>query len=187
MEVKAIKKAGKRLAAAKAQLEIARSAQSYEEFEDAWYFFLVAAKSVQTTLRKGSHINPQSRQWFGGKMKQRKADPLLQYFYHARDDDEHGLDPVTGKMVKVVMNSESRKTKYHEKHGYVMVGFEPVADTPPISFGVLGPVKDRGGVVYAPPQKEIEGVAYEEGAVHAASLLLNYLEGLLIEAGERAA
>ena len=60
--------------------------------------FLIAFKGVYTVLKEGAKTSPQSRQWFGAKDRQRRSDPLLQYLYQARDDDEHGLNPVTTRV-----------------------------------------------------------------------------------------
>jgi len=94
----AITKARSRLIAARAALWGLPACRDYNLFAAKWYLFLAAFKSVYTALEQGAKTSPQSRQWFGVKRKQRRSDPLLQYLYQARDDDEHGLNPVTERV-----------------------------------------------------------------------------------------
>jgi hypothetical protein len=67
--------------------------EDFERFSDEWFIFLTAWKSVYTTLEQGAKVSPQSRQWFGGKKTERRDDPLLNYLFQARNDEEHGLSP----------------------------------------------------------------------------------------------
>lgn len=91
MDSRAIKKAESRLRIAKKAVADLESSKTYGDFSDHWYIFLTSAKNVYTVLEQGSKVSPQSRQWFGAKANIRKNDPLLQYLYEARNDDEHGL------------------------------------------------------------------------------------------------
>lgn len=95
MNLNAITKAESRLRLATQQLESCSNAANHNDFADAWYLFLVAAKNVLTTLEQGAKSSAQSRQWFGAKKQERKDDPLLQYLFQARNDEEHGLADVT--------------------------------------------------------------------------------------------
>jgi hypothetical protein len=95
MDQKAIVKAESRLRLAKAAAEKLAAAKDYESFTDEWYAFLVALKNIWTVLQQGAKVSPQSRQWFGAKEKERRGDELLQYLFEARNDDEHGLEPIT--------------------------------------------------------------------------------------------
>ena len=56
--------------------------------------FLTAWVKIFTVLEKGSKTSAQSRQWFGKKKRDRRELGILQYFYQARNDDTHGLEPV---------------------------------------------------------------------------------------------
>lgn len=91
MDRKALQKAESRLRIAKKAVADLESSKTFNDFSDNWYVFLTSAKNVYTVLEQGSKTSPQSRQWFGTKNKARKSDPLLQYLYEARNDDEHGL------------------------------------------------------------------------------------------------
>lgn len=185
MEVQSILKAGRRLEAARRQLESARNVENYEDFEQAWYFFLVAAKSVQKLLQKGSRSDPRSRQWFGGKITDRKANPFLQYFYQARDDDEHGLGRVTGPWGMTIVPGENATLEM--RNGVLGHRMVIPHDTPMRTFGILQAVEGRGGRIYPPPSdSELGCPRREEAPIKAGERLIGYLETLLEEAAERA-
>jgi cytochrome P450 len=98
----AVTKARSRLRAAKRAVETLSACEDYDTFADTWYTFLVAAKSIYTVLEQGAKTSAQSRQWFGAKSTERRKDPLLQYLYQARDDDEHGVKPVVEHVSEVL-------------------------------------------------------------------------------------
>ena len=92
MDRKTIRKADSRFRLARRSINNLMRAEKFEDFEDSWYQFICAAKSVHTVLELGSKGNPKSRQWMDGKNTFRNNDPLLQYIYQSRNDNEHGLD-----------------------------------------------------------------------------------------------
>ena len=94
MDPAAIAKANSRLRTAKKAIEDLTGCNDYDTFSEYLYTFLVAAKGIYTILEQGAKSRAQARQWFGAKSKERRSDPLLQYLYQARDDDEHGLSRV---------------------------------------------------------------------------------------------
>jgi hypothetical protein len=94
MDPKAVAKARSRLTTARKAIGDCESSNTFDDFSNCWYAFLFAAKGVYTVLQQGAKTSPQSRQWFGGKSRERRTDPLLQYLYQARDDDEYGLSSV---------------------------------------------------------------------------------------------
>src|SRR3546814_16981731 len=77
MNPKALHKAQLRLRVASKTAADLKDCKTYGEFSDAWYIFMHAAKGIYTMLEQGSKPTPQGRQWFGGKNKERKDDPLL--------------------------------------------------------------------------------------------------------------
>ena len=185
MELQAILKAGRRLEAAKNQIARVDASKTFEEFEEAWYFFLVVANNVQTVLEKGAKSSPQSRQWFGNKKKQRKNSLTLQYLFQARNDDEHGLARTMGMMTMTTIPGEAMQLRMSER-GYMMQGGSidhPLAETR--EFGVLVPVRGRGDEWFRPPtEEELGNPAYENIATTAAAILISHLEGMLEEAAE---
>jgi len=95
MNPKALHKAHHRLTAAKNAIAEVESCTNYDEFCVQWSNFLHAAKGIYTVLEQGAKATPQSRQWFGKKNRERLTDPLLRYVCEARNDDEHGIEPVS--------------------------------------------------------------------------------------------
>jgi hypothetical protein len=94
MNPSAVTKAHSRLRTAQRAVNDLAGCNDFNAFADTWYVFLTAAKGIYTVLEQGAKTSPQSRQWFGSVNRQRREDPLLQYLYQARDDDEHGISPV---------------------------------------------------------------------------------------------
>jgi hypothetical protein len=91
MNTEAIIKAERRFAKAQDAFDRVRRSTCWDEFEPAWSDLLLAGNSIYSVLEQGAKTDPQSRQWFGGKKKQRRADTLLQYMHQARNADEHGI------------------------------------------------------------------------------------------------
>lgn len=143
-----------------------------ERFRELWYIFLAAAKNVWTVLEQGSKASPQSKQWFGGKKNVRRADPLLQYMFEARNDDEHGLqfmgEHVPGRI------TGSRRVETPEGPAILIEGIPPHIK--------LVAVRGRGGRIIQPPT-EHKGQPLSDNSPHKlAALCLAYLSSLVIEA-----
>jgi hypothetical protein len=95
MDKSAIDAARVNLTKASAAADKMRAAKSHPEFELAWSDFLVAHGRVFSKLEQGSKPNRRSTAWYGRQKHTRRTDPLLSYLHHARNIDEHGLEPVT--------------------------------------------------------------------------------------------
>jgi hypothetical protein len=191
MDPKAIGKAKARLRTAEGQLDAAANAPDFETFSDHWYLFLVAAKNVYTQLEQGSKASAQSRQWFGAAKQARKDDPLLQYLFQARDDDEHGIENV------VEHRPESLTVKFDAPPGErISVGYmrldnrglemRGASHTHTVEFApthpALVPVLGRGGIVFNPPSEHL-GVQLENiYPIPIGTLALAYLHDLVSRA-----
>lgn len=201
MDPKAVSKAKARLDIAKQQLGAAENAESYTAFTAAWYLFLVAAKNVYTTLEQGAKSSPQSRQWFGKRKNDRKSDPLLQYLFQARDDDEHGLADVTrlqpgslaiGKAAPGY-SSSMHIDRLEIKDGKVHIGKITSLDGKPVlienipAHAVLMPVTGRGNITYNPPETHRGEKLADTLPITIGELGLTYLEELVSEAADKAA
>lgn len=201
MDPRAVIKAKARLNIARQQLESARVSNTYSEFSDCWYLFLVAAKNVYTTLEQGAKANAQSRQWFGGKKDDRKCDPLLQYLFQARDDDEHGLADVTklepghlaigkaapgySRSMTISMSADERGVPtIHELQSND--GLPVLIENIP-SRAVLLPVTGRGHIIYPVPDSHLGSAISDQSPVHIGELGLAYLTALVADAELRAA
>ena len=194
MDKKGIIKAESRLRLAKKAASELSGAKTYEEFADAWYAFLVALKNIYTVLEQGAKASPQSRQWFGGKAAERRADELLQYLYEARNDDEHGLEPITTHQ-RPELRVGVAKEGFSSAMSISMIGGvisstsfdgKPVLiERTPEAF-LLNNIQPRGRPSTAPPTKHM-GVALEDVSPrNVASLALTYMDTLVSEAAARA-
>jgi hypothetical protein len=201
MDYKAISKSRARLKLAQQQIDQAGKASSHDEFAGSWYLFLIAAKNVYTSLEQGAKVSAQSRQWFGAKKNERKTDPLLQYLFQARDDDEHGLGDVTkfqpgslaiGKAspgfssnMSISMSTDALgRPTIHElrSHDGLPILIE---ETRPHS--ILLPVTGRGNVTFHPPKEHLGQKLTDSLPLTVGRLGLSYLATLIDEAEGRVA
>lgn len=192
MEPLAVKKAERRLGLAEKALAELLACPTPRAFHDAWYAFLVPAKNVYTILEQGAKTTAQSRQWFGAKATERRSDPLLQYLYQARDDDEHGIGSVVemapgylkfaGDNVgdsEIIMdptdpNKGIMRIKSTDGKRVKVVGQLP--------YMTLATVTGRGGIKYHPPT-EHKGAQLASNRPHeVATLALAHLRDILEEA-----
>ncbi len=195
MKPAAIEKARARLRNAKRAIADIEKCTDYHEFTDLWYTFLTSNKAIYTALNKGAKNNPQSRQWMGGKARQRKEDQLLQYLFQARDDDEHGLNQVTerkpghlaiGKAAPGFSKSIHIKSLIIED-GKVSGEVESmdnkpvlIESTPP--HPILATVHGRGNVSFVPPAEHLGHSLPDQSPLTVAKLAITYMESLIDEA-----
>ncbi|UVK53333.1 hypothetical protein DBIPINDM_006816 [Mesorhizobium sp. AR02] len=211
MNQSAVEKAKGRLRVAQKALAALRSSRTFDDFSDSWYVVLTSSKNVYTVLEQGAKGSPQSMQWLGSKKQVRKSDPLLQYMFEARNDDEHGLGSAVhleperhdigisgegdsnsirldgGPFRDVVM------TNFATAIGFV--GGPPPADLRVTSLDgkpvkvrrtpsttVLVPISARGDRTYNPPTHHLGVPLQSTSPVAVAELNVTYLEGLVAEA-----
>lgn len=133
-----------------------------DDFRDHWFVFLTAFKSVYTALQEGAKGQPKSLQWMGARNRERRNNPLLQYLYIARNDEEHGLnlsvmDGIGGISVDtdgttaedpliVWLNPETGLVEAYRKSGQPVTVLRQHGPGP-----LLRPVRDRDGTVIQPP------------------------------------
>ncbi len=201
MNPKAVSKARARLATATKQLSEAQNSTDYDEFASHWYLFLVTAKNVYTQLEQGAKTSDQSRQWFGGKKRERREDPLLQYMFQARDDDEHGIGDVTkleagklgigravgdfGDSFRISMSSDGNGPPVI--HEIESLDGKPILIEQIPAHVVLVTVTGRGNVTYEPPTEHLGKPLPDNLPITVGKLTLAYLESLLSDAESRAA
>ena len=211
MDKAAVEKAKGRLRVARKALAELKSSRTFSDFSDSWYVVLTSSKNIYTVLEQGAKSSPQSMQWFGAKKQIRKSDPLLQYMFEARNDDEHGL----GSAVQL-------KPELHEigvaGPGYsnavrldggpfsnvviqgcgTAVAFEGGPPPPDLRITPLDgkpvrvrrtpatttliPIAARGDRVYAPPTHHLGQRLQDASPVAVAELNIAYLESVLGEA-----
>jgi hypothetical protein len=120
MEGNAVVQAAARLAKAEKSLGALKAASNFDEAEEAWSDFLLAASGIYAKLEQGAKGSRKSAGWFGRQKKARKDNPVLNYLHRARNSDEHGIRRVTkrtsdnywqGRQLKF---GERRKEIFHK-------------------------------------------------------------------------
>lgn len=197
MDAKAISKAESRLRSAEGAVERMKSALDLRHFEDHWYEFLVASKNVWTVLKVGARVKAQSSQWFGGKEAERRRDPLLQYLYQARNDDEHGLRSsveVVPGFLGVGKNAPgySQAIRLDGTIGpggtlrVTSMDGKPILTEVAPARAYLVPVHDRDEkTVYQPPCEHLSRPLTDTSPVAVAEVGLTYLRNLVAGARQR--
>ena len=211
MQQKAISKAQSRLRNAQEAVEKLAASNSFDKYYDAWSAFIHNAKGIYTVLEQGAKINAKSNQWFGTKNSFRRRDELLRYVSEARNDDEHGIEPIMeqkpDEMLVGVSEAGTSRT-FRDAFGNTVSGAGVAAyrfvgpgsareakrwkikstDGLPVKSvfnpgGVyLKAVHDRSKVRYEPPKKH-QGLDLESGTpLEVANLTLVYLKELVEEA-----
>jgi hypothetical protein len=197
----AVQKAQNRLRLAEKQIPKLEAAASHQEFAGEWYFFLIAAKNVYTALEQGSKVNAESLRWYGAKKRERRDDPLLQYLFQARNDDEHGLNDVTRRKRQSTSICRRRegyasgvriKSMIVHPDGRILHADVESMDDKPIlvvetpAHSVLQPVHARGGLTFPPPTSHRGKPLPNLRPVTVASLAVSYLRELVEEASAMA-
>lgn len=95
MDKRAIGQAWERLHQAQNAHKALLMSTSFAQTETAWLQFLNNAAKIYSKLGKGSKGSGSSEGWFGRVKHERRTDPLLSYVHHARNADEHGIEPIT--------------------------------------------------------------------------------------------
>lgn len=194
MDKKAIELAQSRLRiAARAVQDLEASEADGQTYAEHWHVFLTAWKGVYTVLEQGAKSSPQARQWFGGKKAARKADPLLQYLFEARNDEEHGLAVTVSNTaggtlmqatrdvtaVRLIFDAQGRPTGAIDEAGNSVAEVVQHTDPGP----ELRPVIARGNVVYQPPAEHL-GQRIDIRPTPIAKLAMAYSEQLVSEAAK---
>lgn len=195
MDPRAIDKAKRRLNSARKAMEELKTCRDLEQFHETWFAFLTAAKSIYTALETGSKISsPQSRQWFGGKQRERREDALLQYVYQARNDEEHGLDTQAemspgyfgirvkrGYSTSIVGSMKDGVFTFASTDGKPML-----LETMPEHIS-LKAVTGRGGEIFRPPNTHLgQRIDFGFMPLPVAEKAIAYLASMVAEAEQLA-
>lgn len=192
----AIEKARRGLRVATKALNELSTAKDYTTFADCWYTFLTSIKNIYTALEQGAKASPQSMQWIGGKKQERRNDDLLQYLFQARNDDEHGLQPVTeyvpekiGLGVAKPGYSTSARYNITIKDGRISGIIQSLDGKPYLiertpAHARLARVHGRGDVPFDPPTQHMGRPLASSLPVPVATLAIAYFESLVEEAGK---
>jgi hypothetical protein len=193
MSAAAIANARKRLVrASKAvdQLRVATDDWHYDQIEEAWSAFLIAASDIYEKLRQGVKGHTKAAPWFGIVVNVRKTDALLSYLQHARNCEHHGIEDSTEQHnnmelwpllpdVKIVRD-ESGSIVQTLFPAHLLPGDGIVKLLPP--GGRLVPVTDRRGVAVPPPRTFLGQHLMDGSPLGLADATLPYLEAIIDEA-----
>lgn len=192
MDAQAVEQARGRLRRADKALYALKTATGYEEAEEAWSDFLLAASTIYSKLEQGSKSRGSSAGWYGRKKNERKVDPLLRFLHHARNSDEHGIERVAERGGNL-RDLGGKPLMFNEYREHVITdvrdgttGEIKLQNIKAILHGpslVMIRVHDRG-IYYDPPTtcmgKTIE--VEDNSLIGIAGLGLEYLTKLVTEA-----
>ncbi len=192
MDAIAVELAKSRLAKTNKALAALKAATNYEQAEEAWTDFLLAAATIYSKLEQGSKGDGKSRGWFGQEEKERRDDPLLRYLHYARNSDEHGIERVAG-YTGDNYDLGGRKLRFNERIPYQAQQLDKVSNE---TFGekhevvLAGPtlkpirVHDRRFNDYCDPPDEHQGkhVRFSSFVIDIVEAAIPYLTELVSEA-----
>jgi hypothetical protein len=163
-------------------VETMKNATKSAEFHNGWSSFLIAAHRIFSKLEQGAKVDGQSKAWLGRQIHERRTDPLLSYIHHARNADEHGLEPsaklqgyklgpaVTDPIV-TIKGQTLVPTGWVSMHA---IEINPAATT-------LYPVLDRGNK-YDPPIERAKQKIQDPSALGIAELAIPFLRDMVVNA-----
>lgn len=200
MDKKAIEKADSRLRVARKTAADLQDCADYHAFVDTWYTFITAAKNIWTVLEQGAKDTPQCRQWFGSKAQERRDDELLQYLFEARNDDEHGLDPITEHVpgslavgvAKPGFSNRMLINKMLIRDGKIThfdaepLDGKPILIEQTLPHARLSQIRPRGRPPMDPPKTHQGQPLSDTTPLGIANMSLTYLAALVEEARSRA-
>jgi hypothetical protein len=170
---------------------------TYGEYVRAWGKFLVSSTAVLHIIEGASRHTPQGRQWYGGKRRECRKDALILYMYQARNEEEHGVEPVTHIEgdIRMTVREETRfrvpdwQGKRPSSAWEVLLSpdTEWLGPKPTFSFKkpvpVLLPVTSKEGDVFQPPKEHLgQPLMRGDDPFEVAGHYLNYMERLIDEA-----
>ncbi len=186
-------KANARLNTARQALLAIQNSTSFSEFEPAWVAFITALNTIYTVLEQGAKSNSTSRQWYGGKKRERREDPLLQYLHQARNAEEHGIAPITQHEPGSLFVGVSGESVHIEKmtidgSGNVKMRLKPVNGKLPTVMATPPQTRlvtvrdDRFGTTFDPPTTHLGKNLTSGSPLEVANLGMAYHEGLVSDA-----
>lgn len=165
-----ILKAKSRLDEAKKHYTNCRASTTHNQYAEAWAKFLISSAAILHVIEGASRHTPQGRQWYGAKRTQCRKDPLILYLYQARNEEEHGIEPVTkitpGKVIMhvpeggVVVRAQIRGRPSDENLSNLLLNPNNYPGAVP-TFTILPPrpellpVTSKEGDVFQPPKEHL--------------------------------
>jgi len=160
----------------------------FEKYEEAWEYFLNRIQRFRNKLYQSGKKLKGFIQWYQNHEKERKNDELLNYLFHARNADEHTLQPSLSDFKGDVKIEFSIKSRFYGKplikdsrgNSYIPVGEE-------IQFFFIEPSRKLlpvvdSGVKYDAPSKHLGVNLNNNDPVEISKNGLDYYKKLLLEA-----
>jgi hypothetical protein len=174
-----------------AKLKGMKDSSNLAAFAQSWSDFLSHVQRAFTRMKIATAKGP-SKGWYDTIESQRHTDELLSYIRHARNADEHGVDPVTvqkpgGIGIKPKVGNSLIVDNLEIGGGKIVMGPE-MAKNAKIEFIPasihLSAVRDRG-IEYLPPKSHL-GVALQETTpIIVAEAAHKFVEGVLSHAEDK--
>ena len=159
MKRAAIGHAKRHLASARKAIEILAQSGTASDLQDAWSDFLRHANTIFSKLEQGAKDkeSPSCKGWYDGIKNLRRTDQLFNYLHHARNVDEHGLDPLTqisAPKLSKVSDEYAVPTDRTGKELLIQIAPGHRLKVAPPTGSQLIPVRDRG-VEYQVPSEHL--------------------------------
>lgn len=163
------------------------------DFRVDWHLFLVASNGIYTMIEQGTKATPGGREFVGHLKTERDSDPLLRYMREARNADEHGIAPTTGRRngrlgffsageeLASLEDFDGRQGRWKAPDG--RADFSRVTNmrlypaTP-----TLEPVKARDRTTIQPPLEHLSAALADRHPASVATHFLTYLERAAMQA-----
>ena len=190
----AIDKAIRRIKKAKSAFEKCKASSNHEQYTEHWAEFLISSAAVFNILEAGCRNTPQGRQWYGGKRREGKNDPLVLHMRQARNEEEHGIEPVT-KIEPGGIEIGASGEPFHIKHlrlggpdslSQILNPNNYYGAPPTVSIippkPVLLTITSKEGDKFPPPTEHLGDSIKGLHIFAIAELYISYIENIIIEA-----
>jgi hypothetical protein len=188
MDERAFERARNDFTAAQHKLAQMKAAADLSQLSACWSEFLTLIQRVFAKLRKSTERGP-SKGWFDSILNIRNTDPLLGYLLHARNADEHGIEPITqnhpgGIGIRPKVGNTLHIGHMEISRGRIYVDPETVKNMEVAFIPArisLTTVRDRG-IDYPPPSEHLGKPISESNPIQVAELALAFWEDTLAHA-----
>jgi hypothetical protein len=176
----AVAQAQDRLERAMMALDRLAHAEKPDLAEKAWSDFLISVAGIYTKLSIGSKGHTKSEAWWGRKIHERRIDPLLLYLHHARNADEHSINPVSEYETQIGFSGTGKVKTCADTQTTTVTLDSPSLHIVGISL-CLAAVKERNGNVIPPPGSHFD-LEEQFTPIRAAGVATVYFLAVICEA-----
>lgn len=179
----AIPKCLDRLGKAAEALYRTRNGVTADVFRSAFTDYLLMTGSLLHALEAGSKDTPQGRQWWGGKKRLGRSDPLLRYMHQARNVEEHSKEyAALMKPGRLTIGGPIRPEEDNGgEHMSIAMDGRVLMDWQAAKPTLLPLVGERYNEHFAVPDSHMGRRLESQDPVAVAGVYLTYLEALVEE------